>query len=124
MGGRTLCLVSLAIASLAVSSVMGKSIMPVKSENPCPGKYYCETPPDYPAALILNLLRNQNFPRGLFDGQEDKENSERINNDIFHLMPRLKSDEVNKQQSDNEIKETSINTEYSKNAHANEIVTV
>ena len=39
-------------------------------------------------------------------------------------MPRLKSDEVNKQQSDNEIKEISINTEYSKNAHANEIVTV
>eukprot|EP00090_Calanus_glacialis_P011651 TRINITY_DN20017_c0_g1_i2.p1 TRINITY_DN20017_c0_g1~~TRINITY_DN20017_c0_g1_i2.p1 ORF type:complete len:138 (-),score=33.57 TRINITY_DN20017_c0_g1_i2:14-385(-) len=123
MGGRTLCLVSLAIASLAVSSVMGKSIMPVKSENPCPGKYYCETPPDYPAALIQKLLRNQHFPHSLFDRQEDTENSERIVSKILN-MPRLKSDEVNKQQSDNEIKETSINTEYSKNAHANEIVTV
>ena len=99
-------------------------VQPVKSENPCLGQYYCETPPDYPAALIQNLLRNPNFPRGLFDGQEDKENSERINNDIFHLMPRLKSNEVDKQQSANKLMETAIISEYSKNPHANEIVTV
>ena len=39
-------------------------------------------------------------------------------------MPRLKSDEVNKQQSANKLMETAIFTEYSKNPHANEIVTV
>ena len=95
MGGRTLRLVSLALASLTVSSAMGKSIVVSryfetvlylilfifqngKSENPCLGKYYCETPPDYPAALILNLLRNQHLPRGLIDGQEDKEKSEEL----------------------------------------------
>ena len=36
----------------------------------------------------------------------------------------MKSDKVTEQQRYNELMETAINTEYTKNPHANEIVTV
>merc|ERR1719357_1555920 len=47
-----------------------------RSISPCQGKYFCESPPDYPALLIRNLLKNNNFPQGLFPNKDISEEEE------------------------------------------------
>ena len=55
-----------------------------RSGKSCSGSSYCENPQDYPGTLILNLLKTQTFPRGLFDEKRIK----KINVDLISLIPK------------------------------------
>merc|ERR1712098_117672 len=99
---NTLILIFISISSELSS---GRSIGSIKTPNPCPVKSFCETPLDYPAQLIRSLLENKNFPLGIFDNKErkeetkNKENFEEINenfldSNVQQLGDNIKSEEV------------------------------
>merc|ERR1711942_338550 len=105
-----------------------------RSIAPCQGKHFCESPPDYPAILIRNLLKNNNFPQGFFKNQdiseEEKGDFETINKNII-------VDSINQHLGDNhgsELKSvkdydgSEIKTEFpgytDKHSHLSDISTV
>merc|ERR1711892_785776 len=111
------------IIGMMAYSTSGRSILNPKALNPCSGKSYCETPTDYPAELIRNLLSNKNIPHGLFNGKLSKidirENSEMLNNDIYYSVSDQNKDvgEIDKLDEislTKEVKEAELASKYSK----------
>merc|ERR1711874_858102 len=123
-------ILTLVIASLSVTA-LGRSVSNVKAPNPCSGKYYCETPPDYPATLILNLLRNKKTPLGLLDidrKNEDRSKTFHNNNNTLYLVQH-ESDERDESDEQEEVKIIKdIDTEYfdheDEHPHINEITII
>merc|ERR1712098_752122 len=95
---NTLILIFISISSELSS---GRSIGSIKTPNPCPVKSFCETPSDYPAQLIRSLLENKNFPLGIFDNKERKEENKKKEN----------FKEINEKFLDSNVKQTGNNIE-------------
>merc|ERR1719158_1368021 len=69
-----------------------------RSIAPCQGKHFCESPPDYPALIIRNLLKNNNFPQGFFNNQDISEQEE----DGFETIKNnINVDSINQQLDNN-----------------------
>merc|ERR1712243_179391 len=68
-----------------------------RSMAPCQGKYFCESPPDYPALIIRNLLKNNNFPQGLFKNQDISQEEE---NTLETLHKNIVVDSIKQQLGD------------------------
>eukprot|EP00092_Neocalanus_flemingeri_P029539 GFUD01032082.1.p1 GENE.GFUD01032082.1~~GFUD01032082.1.p1 ORF type:complete len:141 (-),score=19.77 GFUD01032082.1:128-550(-) len=79
-----------------VAASMARSIPDSKTGTLCSGASYCENPQDYPGTLILNLLKNQTFPHGLFDekpsGNRSVDFMNMITKNVFNFVSKEDSD--------------------------------